>query len=82
MHQTFNTEDGVKVAVCTRASGNVRLSLDHPHFDIGRAEMRPEVALELAQALLKAGTMGAVQQFSRPGEGGGVSHPHNAVGGA
>lgn len=79
MHQIIKLCDAITVTVETRATGFIRLSLDHPVIDLQRADMTASQALALSRALLlahdiKMGTeTGAF--VSNAGEGAQGGHP-------
>lgn len=54
MLQRIKVNDGVSVTVQTRATGSVRLSMDHAFVDLQRCEMSPNEAMFLADALMRA----------------------------
>lgn len=79
MHQIIQLCDAITATIETRATGFIRLSLDHPVIDLQRAEMTASQALALSRALLlahdiKMGTeCGAFT--SNAGEGAQGGHP-------
>ena len=79
MHQIIQLCDAITATVETRATGFIRLSLDHPVIDLQRADMTASAALALSRALLlahdiKMGTeCGAFT--SNAGEGAQGGHP-------
>lgn len=79
MHQIIQLCDAITATVETRATGLIRLSLDHPVIDLQRADMTASQALALSRALLlahdiKMGTeCGAFT--SNAGEGAQGGHP-------
>ena len=79
MHQIIQLCDAITATVQTRATGFIRLSLDHPVIDLQRADMTASQALALSRALLlahdiKMGTeCGAFT--SNAGEGAQGGHP-------
>lgn len=79
MHQIIQLCDAITATVETRATGFIRLSLDHPVIDLQRADMTASQALALSRALLlahdiKTGTeCGAFT--SNAGEGAQGGHP-------
>lgn len=79
MHQIIKLCDAITATVETRATGFIRLSLDHPVIDLQRADMTASQALALSRALLlahdiKMGTeCGAFT--SNAGEGAQGGHP-------
>lgn len=54
MLERIKVSDGVAVTVQTRATGSVRLSMDHAFVDLQRCEMSPSEAVILADALSRA----------------------------
>lgn len=79
MHQIIQLCDAITATVETRATGFIRLSLDHPVIDLQRADMTASQALALSRALLlahdiKAGTECAAF-VSNAGEGAQGGHP-------
>lgn len=54
MHQIIQLCDAITATVETRATGAIRLSLDHPVIDLQRADMTASQALALSRALLLA----------------------------
>lgn len=79
MHQIIQLCDAITATIETRATGFIRLSLDHPVIDLQRADMTASQALALSRALLlahdiKMGTeCGAF--VSNAGEGAQGGHP-------
>lgn len=79
MHQIIQLCDAITATIETRATGFIRLSLDHPVIDLQRADMTASQALALSRALLlahdiKMGTeCGAFT--SNAGEGAQGGHP-------
>lgn len=67
MIERITTQDGVSVTTETRATGAVRLSLDHKYFDVQRADLTPEQAVEVAGALIKAARMKNVGEGAQAG---------------
>lgn len=64
---------GLSIDVTTRATGRVRLQINHEHADLSRADMDPMEALKLAQGLLECGHAAVMVEMSRrdAGAGGG-----------
>lgn len=61
MIERITTDDGVSVTLETRATGLVRLSLDHKYFDVQRVDLTPSQAAALSRALLQASDIQAAR---------------------
>lgn len=73
MIDRITTADGVSVTIETRATGAVRLSLDHKYFDVQRVDLTPSQAAALSRALMQAhdiqAARGTVAYVGNAGEG-------------
>lgn len=85
MLQRITTADGVSVTIETRATGAVRLSLDHKYFDVQRVDLTPSQAAALSRALMQAhdiqAARGTLAYVGNVGEGVQGGRPQHAQAG-
>jgi len=72
-------ENGLCVVVQTRATGKVRMTLEHSFVDVSSVDMDPMHALKIAQALLNAGHTAVMVQIQAGAGGQDLPSPQRVI---